>query len=95
MQSLAGDSLAIERALDEHARYLYTVADPTRADFLNGRELLLQDPGLGLRGGDALHLAMSARLGETMYTLDRKLLECAKALGVPAANADIHHTAKP
>lgn len=93
MQRFEGDSLAIQRALDEHARYLYTITDPTPADFLKARKLLLQDTGLGLRGDDALHLAISARLGETIYTLDRKLLDCAAALGIRATNTGIRHEA--
>lgn len=38
---------------------------------------------LGLRGGDALHLAVCAEYGATLCTLDRKLFEAGPALGVP------------
>ncbi len=37
---------------------------------------------LGLRAGDALHLAICADHGATMCTLDRRLSEAAAALGV-------------
>jgi uncharacterized protein len=37
---------------------------------------------LGLRGGDALHLAVCAEHGATLCTLDRKLFEAGAALGV-------------
>lgn len=37
---------------------------------------------LGLRAGDALHLAICADHGATMCTLDRRLNEAAAALGV-------------
>jgi predicted nucleic acid-binding protein len=37
---------------------------------------------LGLRAGDALHLAISADHGATLCTLDRKLAEAGEALGV-------------
>ena len=38
--------------------------------------------GLGLRAGDALHLAICADHGARMCTLDRQLAEAAPALGV-------------
>jgi uncharacterized protein len=37
---------------------------------------------LGLRAGDALHLAICADYGATICTLDRRLSEAASALGV-------------
>lgn len=39
---------------------------------------------LGLRAGDALHLAVAATHGATMYTLDQRLAQAAPVLGVPA-----------
>jgi predicted nucleic acid-binding protein len=38
---------------------------------------------LGLRAGDALHLALVAEHGATLCTLDRRLAETGLALGVP------------
>lgn len=38
---------------------------------------------LGLRAGDALHLAIASEYGATVYTLDRRLAEAGSALGVP------------
>jgi predicted nucleic acid-binding protein len=38
---------------------------------------------LGLRAADALHLAVSAGLGTTLCTLDRRLADAGPALGVP------------
>ncbi len=40
---------------------------------------------LGLRAGDALHLAICADHGATLCTLDRRLSETGSALGVKAA----------
>jgi predicted nucleic acid-binding protein len=37
---------------------------------------------LGLRAGDALHLAIAADYGATIATLDRRLAEAASSLGV-------------
>jgi predicted nucleic acid-binding protein len=39
---------------------------------------------LGLRAGDALHLAVCADHGATLCTLDRRLAQAGTALGVPA-----------
>ena len=38
---------------------------------------------LGLRAGDALHLAMASEHGATIQTLDQRLAEAGPALGVP------------
>lgn len=39
--------------------------------------------GLGLRAGDALHLAIASEHGATVHTLDQRLAEAGPALGVP------------
>ena len=39
---------------------------------------------LGVRAGDALHLAIAAQSGLTVVTLDQRMAEAAPALGVPA-----------
>ena len=39
---------------------------------------------LGLRAGDALHLAVASEHGATVYTLDQRLAEAGPALCVPA-----------
>ena len=39
---------------------------------------------LGLRAGDALHLAIASEHGATVQTLDQRLADAAPALGVPA-----------
>jgi len=40
---------------------------------------------LGLRGGDALHLAVASEHGCILQTLDRRLAEAGPKLGIPAA----------
>jgi predicted nucleic acid-binding protein len=40
--------------------------------------------GLGLRAGDALHLAIASEHGATVHTLDQRLAEAGPVLGVPA-----------
>jgi len=39
---------------------------------------------LGLRAGDALHLAVASEHGATVHTLDQRLAAAGPALGVPA-----------
>jgi uncharacterized protein len=39
---------------------------------------------LGLRAGDALHLAVASEHGATVHTLDKRLAVAGPALGVPA-----------
>ena len=39
---------------------------------------------LGLRAGDALHLAIASEHGATVHTLDQRLADAGPALGVPA-----------
>jgi hypothetical protein len=39
---------------------------------------------LGLRAGDALHLAVASEHGATVHTLDQRLADAGPALGVPA-----------
>ncbi|HWL67585.1 MAG TPA: type II toxin-antitoxin system VapC family toxin [Geminicoccus sp.] len=38
---------------------------------------------LGLRAGDALHLAVASAHGATVHTLDHRLAEAGPAVGVP------------
>ena len=38
---------------------------------------------LGLRAGDALHLAVASEHGATLHTIDQRLAEAGPALGVP------------
>lgn len=89
MSILEGDPHTIQEALDEHARHVYVVLEPTTEDYQLARSLLLTDPGLGLRAPDVLHLAIAARHQEPLYTLDRTLLACANALGLPATSGGI------
>ncbi|MBL8572886.1 MAG: type II toxin-antitoxin system VapC family toxin [Hyphomicrobiaceae bacterium] len=39
--------------------------------------------GLGLRAGDALHLAIASEQGATLHTLDQRLASAGQALGLP------------
>ena len=60
---------------------------PGAADFSVAAELL-EKHRTGLRGGDALHLAIARNQGAAdLYTLDEKLIRAARLLRIPARNA--------
>jgi predicted nucleic acid-binding protein len=60
---------------------------PGAADFSVAAELL-ENHRTGLRGGDALHLAIARNQGAAdFYTLDEKLIRAARLLSIPARNA--------
>lgn len=60
-----------------------TVVPITRQHFLTAARFADQY-GIGLRAGDALHVAVAAGHGTTICTLDKRLAEAATALGVSA-----------
>ena len=60
-----------------------TVVPVTREHFLVAARFADQH-GIGLRAGDALHVAVAAGQGATICTLDKRLAESATALGVSA-----------
>ncbi len=63
----------------------FSVLLPGKADFDVAKAYLGRFE-TGLRAGDALHLAIAANRGaEALYSLDRKLIEAGRQLGVPAA----------
>lgn len=60
----------------------FTVLTVTGAHFRAAAKFVDQHM-LGLRAGDALHLAIASDHGATVHTLDRRLAEAGPALGVP------------
>jgi predicted nucleic acid-binding protein len=61
----------------------FTVLSVTGAHFRTAAKFI-DHHELGLRAGDALHLAIASEHGATVYTLDRRVAEAGPALGVPA-----------
>jgi hypothetical protein len=59
----------------------FTVLTVTGAHFRTAAKFVDQH-GLGLRAGDALHLAIASEHGATVHTLDQRLAEAGPALGV-------------
>lgn len=60
----------------------FTVLPVTAALFRTAAKFADQH-SLGLRAGDALHLAAASDHGAVVHTLDRRLAEAGPALGVP------------
>jgi len=60
----------------------FTVLEVTGGHFRAAAKFVDQH-ALGLRAGDALHLAIASDHGATLMTLDRRLAEAGPALGVP------------
>lgn len=59
-----------------------SLLEPRGADFLQARQWLQQGPGLPLRSGDALHLALAKRHQLTLTSADHDLGKAAQALGL-------------
>ena len=59
----------------------FTVVPVSRLQFRTAARFVEQH-ALGLRAGDALHLAICADHGATLCTLDRRLSDAASALGL-------------
>lgn len=61
----------------------FTVLTVTGAQFRAAARYVDQH-SLGLRAGDALHLAIASEHGATVHTLDVRLAEAGPVLGIPA-----------
>jgi hypothetical protein len=72
------DALAVFIGL---CRDSFNVLPVSRAEFRLAARFVDQS-ALGLRAGDALHLAICAEQGAVLCTLDRRLREAGSALGV-------------
>jgi len=60
----------------------FTVLAVTGGNFRTAAKFADQH-GLGLRAGDALHLATASEHGATLHTLDQRLANAGPVLGVP------------
>ena len=60
----------------------FTVLGVTSAQFRTAARFADQH-GLGLRAGDALHLAIASDHGASVHTLDQRLADAGPPLGVP------------
>jgi len=72
------DALAVFNRL---ATESFTVLPVSRLEFRTAARFVEQH-ALGLRAGDALHLAICADHGATLWTLDQRLSDAGSALGL-------------
>ena len=82
-QFLAGDRAKAAGLFARLKAESLTVVPITREHFL-AAALLVDQYDIGLRAGDALHVAIAAALGATICTLDKRLSDAAVAVGVNA-----------
>lgn len=81
-------ALRVQERFSQDAEF-YRISSSVNEDFQEATRLLLPRTDLGLRGPDALRLAVAKRHGLILYTLDKFLFRAAVALGVPASDAGI------
>ena len=80
----AGRAARIHGELEAFRRERLSLVEPCGADFEQACGWLVQGEDLGLRGGDALHLAVAHRRGLEMVSADQILVAAAAHLGVEA-----------
>lgn len=73
---------AVLAVFDKLISESFTVLPVTSGHFRTAARFVDQHP-LGLRAGDALHLATASEQGATVCTFDRRLAEAGPALGIP------------
>jgi len=76
----AGRAAALA-AFDRFVADTLTLVEIDPGDFRTAA-VLLDAPSLGLRAGDALHLAITRRLRASLFTLDRRQAEAATHYGL-------------
>ncbi|UCH24803.1 MAG: type II toxin-antitoxin system VapC family toxin [Trueperaceae bacterium] len=81
---------ALVEALEMDIEKAFTLLPLGAYEFELASRLLLAHPSLELRTSDALHLAVAKRHGAEIYSLDRKLIQAAHALGIPASDGGLN-----
>jgi hypothetical protein len=76
---LRAAALAVFRQLTAES---FTLLGVTSGQFRTAARFVDQH-ALGLRAGDALHLAIASDHGATVHTLDQRLADAGPALGIP------------
>jgi len=91
MQTLTeAQALQLLKDFEDYLFNSYHVIMPTVDDFKLAAHLL-ESHHTGLRGGDALHLAISKNHAECLYTLDKGLIKAASSLNISAKfGIDVH-----
>lgn len=90
MRELSSEQMeAIIYSFKEDVAQSYTIFTVTTADFLLAAEFI-QQWEIGLRAGDALHLAIAHnRRIENVLSLDRGLIDAAQRLSIPSDSSGL------
>ena len=80
---------AIWQTFEQDMKESFHLFEPARHDFAFASDLLLRNPSFGLRGADALHLAIAYRHNAELYTLDQVQLKAAQSLELLASDAGV------
>ena len=76
-------------AFDQDLQQSYHLLTVHDSDYTLATHLLLRHPALGLRAGDALHLAVTMNHKLTLYSLDTTFINAAHQLGHAATDASV------
>lgn len=76
-------------AFDQDLQQSYHLLTLHNSDYTLATHLLLRHPTLGLRAGDALHLAVTINHELTLYSLDTTFINAAHHLGHAATDANV------
>jgi predicted nucleic acid-binding protein len=82
MKHLSVEQRASAVSLFTNLRVQSLAIAPVTREHFQAAARFADQSGLGLRAGDALHVAVAAGLGATLCTLDKRLAEASVALGV-------------
>jgi predicted nucleic acid-binding protein len=80
---------AADATFEDLLERTFSIVLPDANDFTQAKTFLA-DHSSGLRGGDALHLAIAKNRGARMiYTLDKRMIAAGKSLGLPVSTGGI------
>jgi uncharacterized protein len=82
-KTISANEMMIATTSFQQLRREYCETIPVDRNHFNLATEYLADYKLGLRSGDALHLAVAADNGATLCTLDQTLFDAGQALGIP------------
>lgn len=84
-----GLTKTIWQAFEQDVKNSFHLLELSRQDFTYASDVLLKVPKSGIRGADALHLAVVYHQNAELYTLDQLQQTIAQSLGLRASNAGV------
>ena len=82
-------ALQVMASFEQDLKSSLIVIEPIKQDFEVAGLLTLKNPAQGLRGADALHLAVAVSKNLPIYTLDKTFIRAATELGYSASDAGV------